>query len=85
MRVEEGGIENPILLNDSLTPHNWRLIWMTKTRVKKYKWKFVRNGCIYARKNEHFRFILSFIFAPKSEINKYNVSNLDYIEYSDTV
>ncbi|XP_058980216.1 uncharacterized protein LOC131803151 [Musca domestica] len=58
--VDEGGIENTIFLNDELTPHNRRLLWMTKTRAKECKWKFVwvRNGCIYARKNENSRFIL---------------------------
>lgn len=44
-----------IYVNDELTPRNRRLLWMSKTKAKECGWKFVwvRNGVIYARKNEN--------------------------------
>ncbi|XP_005174816.1 uncharacterized protein LOC101895692 [Musca domestica] len=57
MRVNES---NTIYLNDELTPHNRRLLWLTKTKARECGWKFVwvRNGVIYARRIENSPFIL---------------------------
>lgn len=37
-----------------MTANNRRLLWLGKTKAKEHNWKFVwvRNGYIYARKNE---------------------------------
>lgn len=43
-----------IYINDQLTPSNRRLLWLAKTKAKEAKWKFVwvSNGAIRARKIE---------------------------------
>lgn len=43
-----------IYINDLLTAHNRKLLWMAKTKAKETGWKFiwVRNGYIFAKKNE---------------------------------
>lgn len=43
-----------IYVNEHLTPHKRRLLWLAKTKAKESNWKFVwvRNGNIYAKKNE---------------------------------
>ncbi|XP_075167213.1 uncharacterized protein LOC142239312 [Haematobia irritans] len=43
-----------IYVNDELTGNNRRLLWMAKTKARECQWKFVwvRNGTIYARKAE---------------------------------
>lgn len=43
-----------IYINDQLTAYNRRLLWSAKTKAKECGWKFVwiRNGTICARKNE---------------------------------
>lgn len=43
-----------IYINDQLTPHNRRLLWLAKTKAKEANWKFVwvKNGNILAKKNE---------------------------------
>lgn len=57
--VLSGDTSNPsnnfIYINDELTSENRKLLWLAKTRVKECGWKFiwVRNGHIYARKNEN--------------------------------
>lgn len=54
-RSDTSSNNNYIYVNDELTPHNRRLLWMAKTKAKECGWKFVwvRNGYIYARKNEN--------------------------------
>lgn len=49
-----------IYINDELTPHNRRLLWMAKTKAKECQWKFVwvRSGYVYARKNENSSHII---------------------------
>ncbi|XP_046807412.1 uncharacterized protein LOC124420005 [Lucilia cuprina] len=44
-----------IYINDELTFHNRQLLWQAKTKAKEANWKFVwvRNGNIFARKNEN--------------------------------
>ena len=44
-----------IYINDQLTAYNRRLLWTAKTKAKECNWKFtwVRNGSICARKNEN--------------------------------
>lgn len=46
---------NYIYLNDELTHNNRRLLWLTKEKVKICNWKFVwvKNGNILARKMEN--------------------------------
>lgn len=43
-----------IFVNDELTGDNRRVLWMAKVKAKENGWKFVwvKNGRIYARKNE---------------------------------
>lgn len=43
-----------IYINEHLTPHKRQLLWLAKTRAKESSWRFiwVRNGNIYAKKNE---------------------------------
>lgn len=43
-----------IYINEHLTPHKRRLLWLAKTKAKESNWRFiwVRNGNIYAKKNE---------------------------------
>lgn len=47
--------KNYVYVNDELTAHNRRLLWLAKTKAKECKWKFVwvRNGNIFARKIEN--------------------------------
>lgn len=49
-----------IYINDHLTYNNRRLLWLAKTKAKEAKWKFVwvRNGTIFARKNENSTLII---------------------------
>lgn len=44
-----------IYINDQLTYNNRQLLWIAKTKARESKWKFiwVKNGNIYARKNEN--------------------------------
>ena len=44
-----------IYINDQLTYNNRQLLWIAKTKAHEVKWKFVwvRNGNILARKNEN--------------------------------
>lgn len=65
-RIEGGNINkcennnnNYIYINDQLTDHNRRLLWLAKTKAKEANWKYVwvRNGNIYARKIENERYI----------------------------
>lgn len=44
-----------IYINDQLSFHNRRLLWLAKTKAKEANWKFawVRNGHIFAKKNEN--------------------------------
>lgn len=44
-----------IYINDELTAHNRRALWMAKLKARESNWKFVwvRNGRIFARKNEN--------------------------------
>lgn len=49
-------LENKFLyINDQLTFNNRRLLWLAKAKAKEAKWKFVwvRNDTIFARKNEN--------------------------------
>lgn len=48
-----------IYINDQLTMQKRRLLWLAKTKAKEASWKFVwvRNGEIYARKMEKTNFI----------------------------
>ncbi|XP_059217663.1 uncharacterized protein LOC131997085 [Stomoxys calcitrans] len=64
---ESGGY---VYINDELTMHNRRLLWAAKMKAKENGWKFVwvRNGVIYARKNE-----------SSSLIILYNASDLESI------
>ncbi|XP_059221251.1 uncharacterized protein LOC131995940 [Stomoxys calcitrans] len=49
-----------VYINDELTPHIRRILWAAKTKAKENEWKFIwiRNGHIYARKNEKSPFII---------------------------
>lgn len=64
VNILSGGNSNPtnnyMYVNDEVTPHNKRLLWMTKTEAKECGWKYVwvRNGHIYARQNENSSAIL---------------------------
>lgn len=51
---------NYIYINDELTPHNRRLLWMAKIKAREHKWKFVwiRDSHIYARRNENSKHII---------------------------
>ena len=44
-----------LYINDQLTFNNRQLLWLAKTKAKECNWKFVwvRNGKIFARKNEN--------------------------------
>lgn len=46
---------NTIYINDQLTAHNRRLLWQAKSKAKELGWKFVwvREGNIFAKKNEN--------------------------------
>ncbi|XP_075167642.1 uncharacterized protein LOC142239750 [Haematobia irritans] len=52
--------ENYIYINDQLTATNRRLLWLAKTKAKESGWKYiwVKNGMIFARKSEHTNAIL---------------------------
>lgn len=62
-RMEATGINNDdnsdkhkyIYINDQLTSHKRRLLWLAKIKAKETNWKFVwvRNGEMYARKIEN--------------------------------
>lgn len=45
----------PIYINEQLTAYNRQLLWLAKTKAKDSGWKFVwvRDGNIYAKKNEN--------------------------------
>lgn len=47
-------ITNNIFINDQLTAHNRKLLWLAKTKAKDCGWKFVwvRNGHLFAKKTE---------------------------------
>lgn len=49
-----------IYINDQLSYNNRQLLWIAKTKAKESKWKFVwvRNGNIFARRNENSPSIL---------------------------
>lgn len=49
-----------VFVNDELTAHNRKLLWMAKTKAKESGWKFVwyRNGHLLAKKNENSAAIL---------------------------
>ncbi|XP_037825241.1 uncharacterized protein LOC119613305 [Lucilia sericata] len=49
-----------IYINDCLTAHNRKLLWLAKTKAKEANWKYVwsRNGSIFARKTENTPAIL---------------------------
>lgn len=49
-----------IYINDQLTFNNRKLLWLAKTKAKESNWKFVwvRNGNICARKTENSSFII---------------------------
>lgn len=68
--AQSDGSSNFIFLNDELTPYNRKLLWMAKTKAKESGWKFiwVKNGNIYARKNEN---------SPLTNIN--NTADLENI------
>lgn len=46
--------KNYIYVNDQLTAHKRRLLWLVKTKAKESNWKYVwvKNGNIFAKKNE---------------------------------
>lgn len=56
---ENSNNNNHIYINDQLTYQNRRLLWLAKTKAKEANWKFVwmRNGGVCARKNEKSSFI----------------------------
>lgn len=60
-----------IYINDQLTFTNRRLLWLAKTKANEAKWKFVwvRNGNIFARKNENSSFIIISNAADIESIN----------------
>lgn len=60
-----------IYINDQLTFTNRRLLWLAKTKAIEAKWKFVwvRNGNIFARKNENSSFIIISNAADIESIN----------------
>lgn len=61
VEVEQSdGSKALLYVNDELTQHNKRLLWMTKTKAKESGWKFiwVKSGNIYARRNENSRFVI---------------------------
>lgn len=63
---------NYIYINDELTPHNRRLLWMAKIKAKENKWKFVwiRDSHIYARRNENSSTIIINNSADIENINE---------------
>lgn len=52
---EDPDSPNFIYINDELTFNNRQLLWLAKIKAKEANWKFVwvRNGSIFARKNEN--------------------------------
>ncbi|XP_075151887.1 uncharacterized protein LOC142225921 [Haematobia irritans] len=60
-----------IYVNDELTAYNRRLLWMAKTRAKECGWKFVwiKNGSIFARKSETMP---SIIINNSADIESFN-------------
>lgn len=55
LNVNKNNNENKyIYINDELTANNMRLLWMAKIKAKECGWKFVwiRNGHIFAKKSE---------------------------------
>lgn len=65
---------NFIYVNDELTPNNRRLLWMSKTKAKECNWKYVwvRDGHIFARKSEGSSHI---VINNASDIELITVSN----------
>ncbi|XP_061402875.1 uncharacterized protein LOC133338785 [Musca vetustissima] len=57
---DANGENNVVYVNEELTAYNKRLLWMAKTKAKEMGWKFVwvKNGNIYARKNENSSFTI---------------------------
>ncbi|KAI8128732.1 hypothetical protein CVS40_1747 [Lucilia cuprina] len=57
--INSGGSNNSggkyIYINDELTPYYRRLLWITKTKARETHWKYVwvRNGKIFARRSEN--------------------------------
>lgn len=53
----ENNISSPkyIYLNDQITYNNRQLLWIAKTKANEARWKFVwvKNGNIFARKKEN--------------------------------
>lgn len=62
VEIKIPGQENNTMyyVNDELTAHNKHLLWLTKIKAKESKWKYVwvKNGNIYARKNENSPFTI---------------------------
>lgn len=61
-RVDENVLSDSIVptnkyvyVNDELTPTYRRLLWLAKTKAKENGWKYVwvKNGHIFARRNEN--------------------------------
>lgn len=52
---ENNGSKKYIYINDQLSYNNRQLLWITKTKAKECKWKFVwvKNGNIFTRRNEN--------------------------------
>lgn len=65
---------NYIYVNDQLTFNNRRLLWLAKTKAKEANWRFVwiRNGSIFARKNENSPLFLIKNTADVAAINNSN-------------
>lgn len=61
-----------IYVNDELTSNNRHLLWLTKTKAKEANWKFVwvRNGNIFARKLENAP-----LFIINNSVDIENMSN----------
>lgn len=53
--INKNNTTNYIFINDQLTPHNRRMLWLAKTKASESKWDFVwvRNGNIIAKKTEN--------------------------------
>lgn len=62
---------NFIYVNDELTPQNRKILWLAKIRAKECGWKFIwlRNGHIYARKNEN---TMPILIANTADVNAIN-------------
>lgn len=62
VEIKIPGQENNTMyyVNDELTAHNKHLLWLTKIKAKESNWKYVwvKNGNIYARKNENSPFTI---------------------------